>query len=61
MTDNRPPDRLLSRREAAQLLGGICTRTLDRLIATKQLPARRVGRRVLISHTAVQRFIAQGR
>jgi excisionase family DNA binding protein len=45
-----------SRVEAAQMLS-IGVRTLDRLIAEKQLPVRRVGRRVLITRDALERFI----
>jgi excisionase family DNA binding protein len=44
-----------SREEAAELLG-ISLRTLDRLIAEKTLPARRIGRRVLITHDALLMF-----
>jgi excisionase family DNA binding protein len=44
-----------SREEAAELLG-ISLRTLDRLIAEKTLPARRIGRRVLITHDTLLMF-----
>jgi excisionase family DNA binding protein len=44
----RVPDALaLSKVEAARMLG-VSLRTVDRLIALKQLPVRRLGRRVLI-------------
>ena len=41
-----------SREEAAEVLG-VSIRTLDRLIALKELPVRRVGRRVLITYDAL--------
>jgi excisionase family DNA binding protein len=46
----------LSKIEAAQVLG-VSLRTVDRLIALKQLPVRRLGRRVLIPRTALQDFL----
>jgi excisionase family DNA binding protein len=46
---------LVSKREAASALG-LCVRTIEKLIALKQLPARRVGRRCLIEKTALERF-----
>lgn len=45
-----------SREEAAAMLS-ISPRTLDRLIAEKQIPVRRVGRRVLITCDALEKFI----
>lgn len=46
---------LVSKRDAAALLS-LCVRTVDNLIATKKLPARRVGRRVLIPYSALVHF-----
>jgi excisionase family DNA binding protein len=46
---------LVSKRDAAALLS-LCVRTVDNLIATKELPARRVGRRVLIPYSALVQF-----
>lgn len=46
---------LVSRDASAELLG-VCLRTLDKFIATKALPSRRVGRRVLIPHSALVAF-----
>jgi len=46
---------LVSKRDAAALLS-LCVRTVDNLIATKELPTRRVGRRVLIPYTALVQF-----
>jgi excisionase family DNA binding protein len=44
----RIPEALaLSKLQAARVLG-VSLRTVDRLIALKQLPVRRLGRRVLI-------------
>ena len=47
---------LISRREAAALLG-LCLRTLDYVIARKEIIVRRVGRRVLLPRLAVERFV----
>jgi excisionase family DNA binding protein len=46
---------LVSKREAAQALG-ICVRSLEYLIGNKELPTRRVGRRVLIPAPALEQF-----
>jgi excisionase family DNA binding protein len=46
---------LYSREEAAEMLN-IGIRTLDRLIAEKELPVRRIGRRVLITRDALEKF-----
>lgn len=46
---------LVSKRDAAALLS-LCVRTVDNLIATKKLPARRVGRRILIPYAALVQF-----
>ena len=44
----RVPEALaLSKPEAARMLG-VSVRTVDRLIALRELPVRRLGRRVLI-------------
>ena len=44
-----------SREEAAELIG-VSLRTLDRLIAEKQLAVRRIGRRVLIGKEVLAQF-----
>ena len=50
----RVPEALaLSKPEAARMLG-VSVRTVDRLIALKQLPVRRLGRRVLIPRNSLQ-------
>jgi excisionase family DNA binding protein len=45
-----------NRDEAAEMLG-ISVRTLDRLIAEKQLQVRRIGRRVLITRDVLTQFV----
>ena len=47
---------LVSKRDAANLLS-LCLRTVDKLIATKQLSACRVGKRVLIRYASLQQFV----
>jgi excisionase family DNA binding protein len=44
-----------SREEAAEMLG-VSLRTLDRLIAEKQITVRRIGRRVLITRDTLAQF-----
>jgi excisionase family DNA binding protein len=46
---------LVSRQEAAQILS-IGLRSLDYLVANKQLAYRRIGSRILIATTDLQRF-----
>jgi excisionase family DNA binding protein len=46
---------LVSKREAAALLG-ICVRSVDNYITTKELPCRRLGKRVLIPYSALVAF-----
>ncbi len=49
----RVPEALaLSKVETARMLG-VSIRTVDRLIAMKQLPVRRLGRRVLIPRNSL--------
>jgi excisionase family DNA binding protein len=50
---------LLSRRKAAYLLA-ISVRKLDQLIKTKLLTGIKIGKRVLISHSDVERFAMSG-
>ena len=45
----------LSRREAAVAIG-LSLRTIDTLVATKQLLVKRVGRRVLIPIAEIEKF-----
>jgi excisionase family DNA binding protein len=57
----RVPDALtLSKFEAARMLG-ISLRTIDRLIAMKQLPVRRLGRRVLIPRDSLRNLLSADR
>lgn len=44
---------LVSIREAADLLG-VCPRTIQNLIAAKELPSRKIGRRRLVPFAALQ-------
>jgi excisionase family DNA binding protein len=46
----------LSKQEAADLLS-VSVRTIDRLIALKELPVRRLGRRVLIPRNAIENLL----
>jgi excisionase family DNA binding protein len=46
----------LTKHEAAQMLG-VSVRTIDRLIALKELQVRRLGRRVLIPRTALESLL----
>ena len=46
----------MSKVEAAQMLG-VSVRTVDRLIALKELPVRRLGRRVLIARNSLQALL----
>jgi len=54
-----PEQLLLSKRQAAQTLS-ISLRTLDKLITSKKLPIQKIGRRVLISRSAIERFAIGG-
>lgn len=47
---------VLSKQEAAQMLG-VSIRTIERLIALKELQVRRLGRRVLIPWTVLDGFL----
>lgn len=46
---------LYTRQDAAKLLS-ISLATLDRLIGTKKLPARRIGRKVMLQHVELMKF-----
>jgi excisionase family DNA binding protein len=46
---------LYTKREAAQLLS-ISLRSLDYLIFSRQLPTRRIGRRVLVHRDSIEGF-----
>jgi excisionase family DNA binding protein len=49
---------LLSKHEAAQMLG-VSLRTLEYLISRGEITTRRIGRRVLISRSALEVFVSQ--
>lgn len=46
----------VNKQEAAQMLG-VSLRTIERLIALKELQVRRLGRRVLIPRTSLENFL----
>lgn len=50
---------LLGRREAAEALG-ISLRLLDYLVSRGELPARRIGRRVCIPRSELEKFARCG-
>jgi excisionase family DNA binding protein len=53
----RVPEALaMSKAEAARMLG-VSVRTVDRLIALKHLPIRRLGRRILIPRSGLQNLL----
>ncbi len=47
---------LVTKHEARFYLGGISVRTIEKLIATKQLQVRRIGRRTLIPYKSLVAF-----
>jgi Helix-turn-helix domain len=49
---------LVSKRDAAAMLG-VCVRSIDNYIATKELPCRRLGRRALIPYKALVAFASR--
>lgn len=56
-TPERIPEPMaLSKLEVARALG-VSLRTVDRLIALKRLPVRRLGRRVLIPRDSLYSFL----
>ena len=54
--NQRPESVPVSKVEAAQMLG-VSVRTVDRLIALKELPVRRLGRRVLIPRNGLHSLL----
>lgn len=54
-----PEQILLSKRQTAQVLS-ISIRTLDKLIQSRKLLVRKIGRRVLISRSAIEQFATGG-
>lgn len=59
MPTNEGEKLLHSKKNAAQLIS-VCTRTVDNLIAAKKLKTVRIGRRCLIRHADLLRFIQRG-
>jgi excisionase family DNA binding protein len=56
VVDRTPEPVAVSKSEAAQMLG-VSVRTIDRLIALKELPVRRLGRRVVIPRNGLQNLL----
>ena len=56
LLDHAPEPVAVSKTEAAQMLG-VSLRTVERLIALKELPVRRLGRRVLIPRNSLQNLL----
>ncbi len=56
MPMNRDPLHLISIRECAKRLS-VSTKTIDRRLASGELRAHRVGGRVLIAESEVERFV----
>jgi len=54
--NHRPEPVAVSKAEAAEMLG-VSLRTVDRLIALKELPVRRLGRRVLIPRNGLHNLL----
>lgn len=50
------PDSILFSKKTAASLLSISVRKLEQLIQAKEIPVRRVGRRVLIRREALERF-----
>jgi hypothetical protein len=53
---NNPTQKLLYDRKSAAHALSISTRSLDYLIANKQLATRRLGKKVMVSHAELVRF-----
>ena len=47
---------LLTKKETAFVLGGICIRSVEYLLATGQLEGRQLGRRKLVTRRSVERL-----
>lgn len=56
VSNHRPEPVAVSKAEAAEMLG-VSMRTVDRLIALKELPVRRLGRRVLIPRNGLHNLM----
>jgi hypothetical protein len=58
MTNNKPKRQLYPVPDACEILGGICPRTLWGLSSPRgPIPSIRIGRRVLYSAEALQKWI----
>ena len=56
LTHHHPTQKLLYDRKSAAYALSISTRSLDYLIANKQLATRRLGKKVMVSHAELVRF-----
>jgi len=56
-TQTEVPKLLISKREAAQALGGLSIRTIENFIRRKELLVRKVGRRTLVVASSLQSFV----
>ena len=56
MTEEQLEPLLYTKKQAAHLLS-VSLRTIDNLIARRELPVRRLGRRVLISRRGLEQFL----
>lgn len=52
---NSPERLLISKKEAAEVLG-VSVRTIEYLIFGKRLSVRRIGKRVLVSYSLLKKF-----
>jgi excisionase family DNA binding protein len=60
MPGRLPEPLLCSKAESARLLS-VCVRTIGNLIAAKELPVRRCGRRCLIPYKALVKYAQKAR
>jgi excisionase family DNA binding protein len=58
ISNSMPTPILLTRQQAGSLLN-LSVRAIDFLIADGRLPSRKIGRRRLVPHDAVERFAKQ--
>jgi hypothetical protein len=51
---------LISKKEAAQALGGVCVRTVEYLAAQKAIATRKVGGRTMVLYSSLLSFARRG-
>jgi excisionase family DNA binding protein len=49
---------LLTRQEVSDILG-ISLRTVDSILSARQLPSRRIGRRVFVERRVLEKFVTR--